>query len=133
MFEVASKFYKRKYRMIIYSETVIVLARCIQHHQLFGMNFEKKSRDYWLANWAFPIRQTPTKADGFEHIQIQGVISTDSMYPGCPFCKNSSFFKCTCNKISCWDGHSSQVTCPWCHQTNKISGSIKDLSGTSDV
>jgi serine/threonine protein phosphatase PrpC len=88
----------------------VVVARCSQNGQDFGIRFEEQQRGHWIANWAFPHKETP----------------------GCPHCDAPSIFQCVCGKVACWDGKSQAVTCPWCDTVVQLRDQIDSLSARTD-
>lgn len=111
---------------------VIVMARCCQAKQGFGMRFEEQSQDQWIANWAFAMREATAKREGYDQGTIDGAFGFDATYPGCPYCQAVGIFQCSCGKVACWDGNHGQVTCPWCGITDTISGDITSLWAGGD-
>jgi hypothetical protein len=98
----------------------IVLAACCASRQPYGIRFEEKVPGQWVANWAFAIKESAAKKEGYDRGAINGAFGFDPAYPGCPACRASSFFQCGCGGRGCWDGESLRVTCPWCHMTDEI-------------
>src|SRR5437764_15248949 len=95
---------------------VIVTSRCSRTRQYFGIRFEEAIRGQWIADWAFPIKETLAKKEGYNRNQITGTFSFASEYPGCPDCQAKSIFKCNCGKIACWNVGPlpCTVVCPCC-------------------
>ena len=61
---------------------------------------------------------------------VNGTISLDANFNGCPHCGSKRFYICdNCKTVVCWHGQ-ERVTCPHCHQTGTIyaAGSV-DLRG----
>ncbi len=108
-------------------KVVIVIARCRHSHQTFGIRFEAKQSNTWIADWAFAIKEVAAKREGYDRGKIEGNFHFDAAYPGCPNCHATGIFKCPCSKVACWDGESGRVTCPWCRSTSQISGQIESL------
>ncbi len=98
----------------------IVLARCTQTKQYYGMRFEERAPGYWSANWAFPLQEAIAKVEGYDRVQVKGNIELDGEYPGCPHCPNMSILQCPCQKVMCWDTLSQSVTCPHCGRTSNV-------------
>lgn len=115
------------------ANVVIVMGRCSRNKDSFGIRFEEKLPGQWLADWAFPVKETLGRKEGYDKNEINGDIMLDNTYPGCPHCKDSSFVLCTtCDKVSCYDGTSSSVTCPWCDVRKGVGGSIQGLKAGQD-
>ena len=114
-------------------EKGIVVARCSQSGQDFGIRFEEQGRDRWIANWAYPQKETPSKKrKDFDRGAITGVFEFDAKYPGCPHCDAPSIFQCDCGQVACWDAETQAVTCPWCSTTVELRAQIDSLSARTD-
>jgi hypothetical protein len=111
---------------------VIVLARCSQNRQGFGIRFEEKAASRWSADWAFAIKETTARKEGYDRAEIRGAFGSDPAYPGCPHCGARGIFKCNCGKVACWDGERRVVTCPWCGSTGGLSGHVESLRAGND-
>lgn len=114
------------------TEVVIVLMRCSHLRSSSGMRFEKRAEQGWAGTWAFKLREASAKREGFDKNVIEGAISFDVAYPGCPYCNARSIFQCECGKVGCWDGETRSVTCPWCGQEGELQGHIQSLSAEAD-
>src|SRR6185369_7386318 len=114
-----------------HSQVVIIMSRCENTFEVFGIRVELKKQGSWLANWAFAINAEAARREGYNKTTIRGEFGFDEGYPGCPYCSASSFFKCNCGRIGCWDG-SKAVTCPWCRQSLQLSGQIDSLEAGTD-
>jgi hypothetical protein len=110
---------------------VIVLGRCRQSRQPFGIRFEEKGRGQWMADWAFPVKEGTARREGYDRGEITGSFGFDPGFPGCPYCRTSSFFKCGCGRVSCM-GSEMTVTCPWCGNTGQIGGQVDRLGAGAD-
>ena len=104
------------------------MARCNYTKQNFGIRFEERQKGQWIADWAFAVKETYDKKEGYNHNTITGTFTFDYAYPSCPHCHARSIFKCSCGKVNCWDGETTNVTCSWCSQTVKLGGNIETLS-----
>jgi len=99
-------------------EATVVLAKCSKTKKLFGMRVEKREKQ-WDRTWAFAIDETKAKNEGFFANKVN-LAGTDSDYPGCPYCKDGGYGKCTCDKIGCLGSLEKRekgkplYTCPWC-------------------
>ncbi len=121
-------------------EKVIVNARCSRNGGLFGMQFEFKN-GIWEATNAFVIKEKPPVVTA-PRIQsaypppqmmpkeMHGTIVVGNDYPGCPYCRNGSFFKCGCGNICCYDGVDKYAYCQWCHTKGRLSGAISSMQGS---
>lgn len=80
---------------------VIIMAKCSQSKQNFGIRMEKTLTGQWMANWAFAIKEAKAKRESYDKSDISGSFLIDNAYPGCPHCEQSSFVKCgVCQKVS---------------------------------
>lgn len=113
-------------------QVVVVISRCRKSAENFGIRIEQKMTDKWIADWAFAIKEDTAKREGYDQTQISGIFEIDAKYPGCPYCKSNSFFKCSCGKVACWD-NIERVTCPWCRQMIHLTARIESLDAGSDV
>ena len=111
---------------------VVVLARCAGTRQPFGIRFEEKGSGQWIGDWAFVLQEASAKREGYDRSSIAGTFGFAGTYPGCPSCRVRSFFKCSCGKVSCWNGEQRTVTCAWCSCTVELSDSIASLSVGGD-
>jgi hypothetical protein len=111
---------------------VIVMGRCSKTHRSYGMRFEEKEPGYWLLSWTFAMKEDASRKEGYDQSTITGGFGLDPEYPGCPHCGASSLVKCACGKVGCWDQESTTFTCPWCHNTGEIRGTIDSLSAGGD-
>ena len=112
---------------------VFVMARCSRSRNTFGVRFEEKDNGQCLADWAIAIKETTARKEGYGRSEIAGAIGRDLAYPGCPYCRATSLFKCSCGQVACWDRDCYTVPCPWCGSTGELSGSVHSLSGESDL
>ena len=114
------------------TNVVIVMARCQHSRQTFGIRFEERSPGQWVGDWAFPIKESAARNEGYHQGDVRGAFSLDNAYPGCPHCRDASIFKCVCGKVSCWDGRGNRVVCPSCGATVEVEGQIGDLRAGKD-
>ena len=115
-----------------FPDVVVVMARCSQTRQGFGIRFEEKAPGQWIADWAFAIKEAVARKEGYDCGEITGAFGFDPAYPGCPHCGAMNIFGCNCGKVACWDGERRTVTCPWCGGTGKLSDHIQRLSAGGD-
>jgi hypothetical protein len=91
------------------------------------MRLEEKTKDYWIADWAFAIKEESASREGYQNTTVCGAFAFAAEYPGCPHCGARSIFKCGCGRVACWDGETRRVTCPWCEATAELVDDIKSL------
>jgi hypothetical protein len=113
-------------------EEGVVMARCSQTQQGFGIRFEEQGRGRWVADWAFATKETQARSASYDRGEITGAFEFDAAYPGCPHCRAPSIFQCVCGQVACWNGESHAVTCPWCGTTVELRDPIGSLSARSD-
>lgn len=114
-------------------KVVIVLSRCSRSKAAFGMRIERRPNSVWATTWAFAIKESAAKREGYDKSKIGGSFTTDPDYPGCPHCRAGNFYLCgSCSRVACWDGESHTVTCPWCDRSGQLSGEISSLEAGSD-
>lgn len=110
---------------------VIVLARCAHSAEPFGVRFEQQGRA-WIADWAFALRESVARREGYEATRLDGSFGFAHAYPGCPYCESSGLVKCGCGRVACWNGRSRRVFCPWCGSSGTLHGAIRSLDAGSD-
>ncbi len=109
-----------------------VLTRCESTQRLFQMVFEAQGPGVWSARRVLVPRSEPPQSSGPSSPpsppQLAGQFLIAPDYPGCPYCRATSFWRCqACGNANCWTG-ASAVTCAWCHLAGFITGSIDHLS-----
>lgn len=114
------------------NKVVIILSTCQHVNKVFGIRFEEFDRGNWVGTWAFPIKESVAQREGYDKVQITGSFSFANSYPGCPYCKAVSIFKCSCGKNVCWDGETKNVKCPICKQSVYLSGLVTDMMAGTD-
>lgn len=113
---------------------VIVAARCGQTAGGFGIRFERTGEAGWSATWAFALKESAARREGYDRSEIKGTIQLSPSYPGCPHCAKAAIVRCgNCGKVSCWDGEVRVVTCPWCKNQAELAGSITTLTSRNDA
>ena len=113
-------------------KVVIAAVRCLKTGKLYGIRFEEKSRNRWIGDWAFPLKENQAGKEGYDKTTIAGSFDFGETYKGCPYCESKGIFKCSCGKINCWDGVVKFVTCRWCGGKGELSGSIESINSGSD-
>ena len=115
------------------TNVVIVMATCSRRRAPFGIRYEEMERGLWAATWAFRVKESYGKKERCDRNSIQGSIQVLPDYPGCPYCESQGIFLCgRCNKVGCWDGRSTEVTCPNCNNRGTLSGTITELNAGAD-
>jgi hypothetical protein len=112
----------------------IVLGRCTRDKGSFGLRLERAGPETWQMTWAFAIKETVAKKEGYDCVVLEGSFDVSESYPGCPHCGAGSIFRCSddCGVVGCWDGRSRQVRCPGCGQMIELGGDLTSLDAGSD-
>ena len=103
-----------------FNEAVVLIAKCGERHKTYGMRMEKTERDRWRATWAFPIRESSAKREGYDKTQVKGNLSFAEDYPGCPYCGGQRVTLCSCGHLSCTILKNHIFTCEWCKSQGRI-------------
>ena len=104
-----------------FTEALVVLSKCGEVHKTYGIRTEKKSVDSWAFTWAFPIRESSAKREGYDKSSIRGNIQCTEEYPGCPYCKQRNFIFCSgSGHINCYVVKGDTFTCEWCSMQGKL-------------
>jgi hypothetical protein len=111
---------------------VIVMARCRHSRQPYGIRFEETARGQWSANWAFALKETAARREGYDRTEIVGALFFGPAYPGCPYCHAARAFKCRCEQVGCWDGGQQEVICPGCGDSIQLGGEVDRVRGGHD-
>lgn len=103
----------------ISKEAFAVLAECEETRKSFGITIDPKGRNLRFI-WAFKIDRSKAQHEGFAGRSVNGTISLDTNFNGCPHCGSKRFYICdNCKTVVCWHGQ-ERVTCPHCHMTGTI-------------
>lgn len=112
---------------------VIVSNRCSRSKQGFGIRFERRNDKLWAATWAFGLKESAAKKEGYDKTRVKGSFVIEPEYPGCPHRRAKSFFLCgKCGHVACYDDESARVVCPWCARSGEIGGAIESLEAGTD-
>ena len=117
-----------------------MIAKCLCSVQksFFGITFVEKNT-FWEAQNTFKLMDKRAKTSGYG----QGVLSNLTIspdYPGCPYCRNNTFFLCgNCKTLNCQgsailnpDGK-IYVTCGSCGPVGFLEGPIEKLDAHQDI
>lgn len=107
------------------AEAVVILCKCGKNHKTFGIRTEKSTNKKWMMTWAFPIKESTGKREGYDKVSVSGDISMTSEYPGCPYCGQRSLTVCSCGHLCCTITRGNVFTCEWCG----AQGQIGDYTG----
>lgn len=95
-------------------EAVVVLAKCGETRKTYGMRVERVNQNHWLVTWAFPIKESAAKREGYDKTTVRGTIDFSPEYPGCPYCGGSALTLCSCGHLNCTIIRNGIFTCEWC-------------------
>lgn len=96
------------------TEAVIVLCKCGKQHKTYGIRSERVAANFWSCTWAFPIKESSAKREGYDKSSIRGNISFTNEFPGCPYCGGRNWTVCSCGHLSCTIVEHGVFTCEWC-------------------
>ena len=102
-------------------EAVVLLSKCGAHQRTYGITAEKTAQEEWCMVWAFPLKESTARREGYDKTSIRGQLYTGPEYPGCPYCGARLFNVCSCGHVFCNDG-GTVSKCPWCGNTGCFSG-----------
>lgn len=105
---------------MIQPEATVAVCKCKESHKTFGVRFEKVAEGHWKYTWAFPMKRSTARREGYDGTIIDGYIEPDDNYPGCPYCGSIHFVVCGCGKLSCAIITGNRITCEWCGLTGPI-------------
>lgn len=100
----------------------VAVCKCKEAHKTYGVRFEKVSNGHWKYTWAFPMKASTAKREGYDATTIDGLIEPDIDYPGCPYCGTKYFVVCPCGNLNCNISTGSSFTCAWCGLTGTLTG-----------
>ena len=106
-------------------EALVVLSKCAEMHRTYGIRAEKVNGNHWKLTWAFPIKESSAKREGYDKSSISGNIEVSAEYPGCPYCGQKQFTVCSCGHLNCTILKNGIFTCEWCG----AQGTIGDYTG----
>lgn len=94
------------------------LAACEKTKKLFAITVDPIGRELKFV-WAFRIDRDKAHREKFDAHHVQGIITNDKNFPGCPYCQSKDFWICNCGTVVCWHGQ-KRVTCPNCGYTGGL-------------
>jgi hypothetical protein len=110
----------------------IAVARCTHSRSHFGVRIELKAISTWVADWAFALKESSARKEGYDRTRIEGRFCIGDAYPGCPFCSARSLVQCECGRVSCLADNSTVSRCPWCGHEGHAGGQASSLGVGSD-
>lgn len=107
-------------------EAFVTMAMCEECKQPFGITVDKVSNGRYKFVWSFKINADRAHREGYDENHVQGDVTVDVNYPGCPHCGTKQWYICTnCGTIVCHHGQ-SYVTCSKCKTSGEITN-IKEI------
>ena len=112
---------------------VIITAHCSNSRCRIGIRLEEKSRKHWIADWAFKIKDSAARREGYDKTRVDGQFEFSPEFPGCPYCNAKWFVLCDCKTLLCNDLNSSVFKCPVCGVSGSVgSDPVTSLSAGQD-
>jgi hypothetical protein len=102
------------------NEAFAVMAVCPEAKKHYGITVDYLTRNSFKLVWAFKVDPEKAHREGYDEKNVNGSITLDDNYPGCPYCKSKQLFFCSCGAIMCWHGQ-RVVTCSKCGASGEIS------------
>ena len=106
---------------------VIISAHCSKSRHRMGIRLEEKSRNHWVADWAFKIKDSVASREGYDKTRVDGQFEFSQKFPGCPYCESHSFVLCECQSLLCYESNVRRFSCPKCG----LVGTVGDETVTS--
>lgn len=103
-------------------EAFVTMGACSKCKQPFGITVDRADTRHseYVFVWSFKINAEQAHREGYDSKNVQGAISFDDDYPGCPYCGEKRFYSCgQCGAIVCWHGD-NEVTCPKCGSSGLV-------------
>ena len=94
------------------------LAACEETKKPFAITVDPNGRELKFV-WAFKIDRAKAHRERFDARHVQGAVTYDKNFPGCPYCHSNQFWICSCGTVVCWHGQ-ERVTCPNCGYTGGL-------------
>ena len=104
---------------------LVAMVKCGKVHRTYGIRLEKNGNNDYVGTWAFPIKETAAKHEGYDKTVIRGGIRFANDYPGCPYCETSNLVVCDCGHLGCLILKDGKYRCEWCGTI----GTLTDYTG----
>ena len=112
---------------------VIIAAQCSKTGERMGLRLEEKSRNHWVADWAFKINASIASKEGYDKTRIDGHFEFSHDFPGCPYCESHGFVLCDCQNVLCYEASARKFKCPKCGQEGMVgTAAVTSLSASQD-
>ena len=99
-------------------EAFAIMGACEETKKSFAITVDPKGRELKFV-WAFKIDRAKAHKEHFDAHYVNGTVTYDNNFPGCPHCHTHQFWFCKCGTVVCWHGQ-KQVTCPNCGYTGGL-------------
>lgn len=110
-------------------DAFVMVVNCREGRKIYGATIDKIGRNLYSLIWAFKLNPQQAKNEGFGTSKVNGQLTLDSEYPGCPYCGSKQLVFCGCGAVMCYNGE-RVVTCPKCGCTSEVSSaSSVDMHG----
>ena len=97
----------------------VTLAVCEKTKKSFAITVDPIGRELKFV-WAFKIDKEKAHRERFDANHINGMITFDDNYPGCPYCHEKNFYLCgNCGIIVCYHGK-KRIKCPSCGNEGEV-------------
>lgn len=126
-----------------WKESARVLAYCSVDSTPFAIRLERNNEGIWEAQNAFKLSPRQSKTGCKKSNALSGSFSIGANYPGCPSCRDGSFFLClSCGAVNCQgsvkseEGNKMLAYCVVCENADYLEGTIGSLNrvtGTDDL
>ena len=102
-------------------EARIAMCKCNEAGgKTYGVRFQRHT-NMWQYTWAFEMKESVAKREGYDNTEITGGISPSEEYPGCPYCGAYYFTICgTCHHLNCNNDSDKMFRCGWCGDTGVL-------------
>lgn len=115
----------------ISKEAFVVIGHCPEAKKIYGITVDRLRYGQYSFIWAFKLDKEKAKHEGFGETSVNGSVTDDDEYPGCPYCGSKNKVICSCGAVICYHGQ-KVVTCPNCGMSGEVSYAEKfNLKGGS--
>lgn len=115
-----------------YTKAVFVPAKCSITNRDYYVRYDYGADGRWVLTYGVvPTDINPAERNNSPITSIDLSNSRTGPQFKCPHCGNRDFVKCgRCGELTCYDG-SGSFTCKHCGNQGKVTGHIKDLTGST--
>lgn len=103
----------------ISKDAFVMIGHCPRNKGIYGITVDKIAKRQYCTVWAFPLNRERAKHEGFGETSVNGSITNDAEYPGCPYCEAKDMIICSCGAVICNNGQ-HHVTCPNCGNSGEV-------------